>query len=133
MNTQRVLLVDDEEELRRSTAQALELFGLDVQTFSNADHVLELAGFGFDGVVVSDIRMPGMDGMTLMQKIRELDPELPVILVTGHGDVQLAVKACNSGGAGVRTPARFVGKARITCRPSSSSAPAVRTTNRGIQ
>ena len=97
MNTQRVLLVDDEEELRRSTAQALELFGLDVQTFSNADHVLELAGFGFDGVVVSDIRMPGMDGMTLMQKIRELDPELPVILVTGHGDVQLAVKAMREG------------------------------------
>jgi two-component system C4-dicarboxylate transport response regulator DctD len=90
-------LVDDEEELRRSTAQALELFGLDVQTFSNADHVLELAGFGFDGVVVSDIRMPGMDGMTLMQKIRELDAELPVILVTGHGDVQLAVKAMREG------------------------------------
>lgn len=97
MSEQRVLLVDDEEELRRSTAQALELFGLSVQTFSNADHVLELTGFGFDGVVVSDIRMPGTDGMTLLQKIRELDAEIPVILVTGHGDVQLAVKAMREG------------------------------------
>jgi len=97
VSEQRVLLVDDEEELRRSTAQALELFGLSVQTFSNADHVLELTGFGFDGVVVSDIRMPGTDGMTLLQKIRELDAEIPVILVTGHGDVQLAVKAMREG------------------------------------
>ncbi|WP_105371443.1 sigma-54-dependent transcriptional regulator [Neorhizobium huautlense] len=97
MNGQRVLLVDDEEELRRSTAQALELFGLSVQTFSHADHVLELTGFGFDGVVVSDIRMPGIDGMTLLHRIRELDAEIPVILVTGHGDVQLAVKAMREG------------------------------------
>ncbi|MGK6311679.1 sigma-54-dependent transcriptional regulator [Neorhizobium sp. DT-125] len=97
MNGQRVLLVDDEEELRRSTAQALELFGLTVQTFSHADHVLELTGFGFDGVVVSDIRMPGIDGMTLLHRIRELDAEIPVILVTGHGDVQLAVKAMREG------------------------------------
>jgi two-component system C4-dicarboxylate transport response regulator DctD len=97
MSAQRVLLVDDEEELRRSTAQALELFGLEVQTFASADHVLELSGFGFDGVVVSDIRMPGVDGMTLLQRIRELDAEIPVILVTGHGDVQLAVKAMREG------------------------------------
>jgi two-component system C4-dicarboxylate transport response regulator DctD len=97
VNGQRVLLVDDEEELRRSTAQALELFGLSVQTFSHADYVLELTGFGFDGVVVSDIRMPGIDGMTLLHRIRELDAEIPVILVTGHGDVQLAVKAMREG------------------------------------
>jgi len=97
MTEQRVLLVDDEEELRRSTAQALELFGLSVQTFAAADEVLELIGFSFDGVVVTDIRMPGMDGMTLLHRIRELDPEIPVILVTGHGDVQLAVKAMREG------------------------------------
>ncbi len=97
MTEQRVLLVDDEEELRRSTAQALELFGLSVQTVAAADEVLELIGFSFDGVVVTDIRMPGMDGMTLLHRVRELDPEIPVILVTGHGDVQLAVKAMREG------------------------------------
>lgn len=94
---QRILLVDDEEELRRSTAQALELSGFNVQTLSSAEQALELAGYAFDGVIVSDIRMPGMDGMTLLQRIRELDAEIPVILVTGHGDVQLAVKAMREG------------------------------------
>ena len=97
MNTSRVLLIDDEEDLRLSTAQALELAGLDVVTVDNADHVFELIGYSFDGIIVSDIRMPGMDGMTLLQKVRELDAEIPVILVTGHGDVQLAVSAMRNG------------------------------------
>ncbi|KQY26892.1 sigma-54-dependent transcriptional regulator [Rhizobium sp. Root482] len=97
MSDARVLLCDDEEEMRRSTTQALELFGLDVETFSSAEHVLELIGYSFSGIVISDIRMPGMDGMTLLQRIREVDAEIPVILVTGHGDVQLAVKAMREG------------------------------------
>jgi two-component system C4-dicarboxylate transport response regulator DctD len=93
----RILLIDDEEEMRRSSAQALELFGLEVDTFASAEPVLELVGYGFDGVVVSDIRMPGMDGMTLLQRVREVDAEIPVILVTGHADVQLAVTAMRAG------------------------------------
>ncbi|CAN7344010.1 sigma-54 dependent transcriptional regulator [Pararhizobium sp. LjRoot235] len=97
MSETRVLLVDDEEEMRHSTAQALGLFGLDVDTFSSAEDVLELIGYSFSGVVVSDIRMQGMDGMTLLQRVREVDAEIPVILVTGHGDVQLAVKAMREG------------------------------------
>lgn len=97
MSGARVLLVDDEEELRHATAQALELSGLSVTTLASAEHVLEFAGYSFDGVVVSDIRMPGMDGMTLLQRLHELDAEIPVILVTGHGDVQLAVSAMRNG------------------------------------
>ena len=97
MSGPRVLLIDDEEEMRRSSAQALELFGLDVDTFSSGEQALELVGYAFDGVVVSDIRMPGMDGMTLLQRVREVDPEVPVILVTGHADVQLAVSAMRAG------------------------------------
>ncbi|MDX3926546.1 MAG: sigma-54 dependent transcriptional regulator [Shinella sp.] len=97
MSEQRILLADDEEELRRSTAQALALSGFEVDTFASADEILELIGYSFAGVVVSDIRMPGMDGMTLLQRIREIDAEVPVILVTGHGDVQLAVKAMREG------------------------------------
>lgn len=92
-----VLLVDDEEELRLSTAQALKLHDFRVETFASAEDVLTRVGYGFHGVVVTDIRMPGMDGMTLMQRIREVDHEIPVILVTGHGDVQLAVKAMREG------------------------------------
>lgn len=97
MSGQRILLIDDEEDMRLSSAQALELFGLEVTTFSSAEAVLELVGYGFDGVVVSDIRMPGMDGMTLLQRIRDVDAEIPVILVTGHADVQLAVSAMRAG------------------------------------
>ncbi len=62
MTMSRVLLIDDEEELRFSTAQALELSGFAVTMLASAEHALELIGYSFDGVVVSDIRMPGMDG-----------------------------------------------------------------------
>lgn len=97
MSIATVLLVDDEEELRLATAQALELQDLKVEAFATAEDVLTRISYGFSGVVVSDIRMEGMDGMTLLQRIREIDHDIPVILVTGHGDVQLAVKAMREG------------------------------------
>jgi two-component system C4-dicarboxylate transport response regulator DctD len=93
----RVLLVDDEEALRVSFSQSLDLAGFAVEAHGAAEPVLDAVGYGFDGVVVSDIRMPGMDGMTLMGRIREIDPDIPVILVTGHADVQLAVRAMREG------------------------------------
>ncbi|WP_432283708.1 sigma-54 dependent transcriptional regulator [Aminobacter sp. BA135] len=92
-----VLLVDDEDELRRSTAQSLDLAGLAVQDSPSGERALDFITQGFNGVVVSDIRMPGMDGMTLMGRIHEVDADIPVILVTGHGDVQLAVRAMREG------------------------------------
>ncbi len=97
MKNPRILLIDDEEELRRSTAQALELADFPVEALSSGEDGLARVSFGFPGIVVTDIRMQGMDGMTLMQRIREIDHEIPVILVTGHGDVQLAVKAMREG------------------------------------
>ena len=92
-----VLLVDDEEEIRRSTAQSLQLAGFAVRDFPAAEAALDYATPGFNGVVVSDIRMPGMDGMTLLARVHDIDADLPVILVTGHGDVQLAVRAMREG------------------------------------
>jgi two-component system C4-dicarboxylate transport response regulator DctD len=92
-----VLLVDDEDELRRSTAQSLDLEGLSVEQCSSAERALDFVTQGFNGLVLTDIRMPGMDGMTLMSRIREIDPDIPVILVTGHADVQLAVRAMREG------------------------------------
>ena len=97
MNAPLVLLVDDEDELRRSVAQSLDLSGLKVRDFASAERALDFVSPGFHGVVVTDIRMPGVDGMTLMGRVREIDPDIPVILVTGHGDVQLAVKAMREG------------------------------------
>ncbi|MGP9789386.1 sigma-54-dependent transcriptional regulator [Roseinatronobacter sp. NSM] len=92
-----VLLVDDEEELRNSTMQALDLAGLQVDGFAQAEPALDRITAGFGGVVISDIRMPGMDGLTLMNRIHDIDRDVPVILITGHGDVPLAVRAMREG------------------------------------
>lgn len=97
MKSPLVLLVEDEDELRRSTAQSLDLSGFGVRDLASAERALDLINPGFNGIVVTDIRMPGMDGMTLMGRIREIDADIPVILTTGHGDVQLAVKAMREG------------------------------------
>lgn len=97
MKVPTILLVDDEEDIRNSTMQSLQLSGLVVRDFTSSQTALDHVTPGFTGVVVSDIRMPGMDGMTLMGKIHEIDPDVPVILVTGHGDVQLAVRAMREG------------------------------------
>lgn len=90
-------LVDDDDDLRHALAQGLELEGLNVVVHHRAEPVLDILGRDEYGVVVSDIRMPGDDGLTLLKKILAIDPALPVILITGHGDVQLAVEAMRAG------------------------------------
>ncbi|WP_404405658.1 sigma-54-dependent transcriptional regulator [Pelagibacterium halotolerans] len=97
MKPGKVLLIDDEDELRQSTAQALDLAGFAVEHFATAERALDLVGFGFKGIVITDIRMPGMDGLSLMNRIHALDRDIPVILFTGHGEVQLAVRAMREG------------------------------------
>lgn len=97
MTAQKVLFVDDEEHLRLASKQALDLAGFHVECFSSAERIRDFCSRSFAGVVVSDIRMPGLDGMSLMHELLEIDPELPVILITGHGDVQLAVEAMRAG------------------------------------
>ncbi|WP_103333463.1 sigma-54-dependent transcriptional regulator [Pseudotabrizicola formosa] len=97
MTPLRILLVDDEPDLRASTAQALDLAGFAVQDFAAPERIMDLVSFGFPGVVLTDIRMPGMDGLTLMNRIHDIDRDIPVILITGHGDVQLAVRAMREG------------------------------------
>jgi two-component system, NtrC family, C4-dicarboxylate transport response regulator DctD len=97
MSVGKVLLVDAEEDLRRSTAQALDLAGLEVEDFASPERILERVGFGYRGIVITDIRMGAMDGVTLMNRIHEIDRDIPVILITGHGDVQLAVRSMREG------------------------------------
>ncbi len=95
--SQTVLFVDDEEELRNATAQTLMLADLPAMIFDRAELALAKIRRGFDGVLVTDIRMPDHDGLWLMRKVLEIDPEFPVILVTGHGDVNLAVQSMRDG------------------------------------
>jgi len=97
MSKGTVIFVDDEEHLRIASRQTLDLAGYDVECFESAERALDLIGKDFEGVIVTDIRMPGMDGMELLQRVIEIDIELPVVLVTGHGDVQLAVEAMRNG------------------------------------
>ncbi len=97
MSSGLVIIVDDEEHIRLAGQQALELGGFRVESIEDPLRVPELVSRSFDGIVIADIRMPSMDGMTLMERLLEIDPELPVVLITGHGDVQLAVDAMRKG------------------------------------
>ncbi|WDR06997.1 sigma-54 dependent transcriptional regulator [Devosia rhodophyticola] len=92
-----VLFVDDEEDLRRAASQTLDLAGLPVRTASSAEDALAYVSRTWRGVLVTDIRMPGMDGMQLLHRAISIDEDLPVVLVTGHGDVNLAVDAMRAG------------------------------------
>ncbi len=94
---QTVIFVDDEEELRHATSQTLMLADIPAVVLDKAELALAQISRGFEGVLVTDIRMPGQDGLWLMRKVLELDPEFPVILVTGHGDVNLAVQSMREG------------------------------------
>ncbi|NEX91532.1 sigma-54 dependent transcriptional regulator [Caulobacter sp. 17J65-9] len=92
-----IAFVDDDDVLREANVQTLQLAGFEVLSFGSAAEALEAVGPGFPGVVVSDIRMPQIDGRQLFRRLRDLDADLPVILITGHADVAEAVEALHEG------------------------------------
>lgn len=92
-----IILVDDDQALRRATRQTLELAGYAVHDFGAAAQALAQLSQKSEAVVVTDIRMAGMDGLELFARIQSLDPDLPVLLITGHGDVDMAVRALHDG------------------------------------
>lgn len=94
---QPVCFVEDDPALREATVQTLELAGFSVEAFASADRALPGIGRDFAGAIVSDIRMRGMDGLQLFARVRAIDPDIPVILVTGHADVAMAVGALREG------------------------------------
>lgn len=93
----QVLVVDDEESVRKALAQTLEIEGINTDMAANGKEALARVPPGWSGVVVTDINMPEMDGMELLRQIRLQDADLPVILLTGHGDVSIAVEAMRNG------------------------------------
>ncbi len=97
MSAGKVIIVDDEEDVREAYAQTLALEGMEVFDFCNAGEALELITPEWPGIVVSDIRMARMDGLELLERIRDIDAELPVLLITAHGDVSMAVNAMRDG------------------------------------
>lgn len=94
---QTILFVDDDAALREANAQTLDLAGLAVETFADAQSVLPRIAADFAGIVITDIRMPGMDGLELRAAIHAIDPDIPVVLITGHADVTMAVRALHDG------------------------------------
>lgn len=93
----KVAIVDDEKDMRQSISQWLALSGFETETYPSAEDALRALGQDFPGVVVSDIKMPGMDGMAFLKRLMSVDSALPVIMITGHGDVPMAVEAMRVG------------------------------------
>lgn len=93
----KVAIIDDEKDIRESISQWLTLTGYETDVFSDADSALKIIGNGYPGVVITDIRMPGLGGMELLKRLSHIDPQIPVILITGHGDVPMAVEAMRIG------------------------------------
>jgi len=92
-----VHLVDDDEDVRRALAFLLATAGLEVRVYESAAALLENFDTAQSGCVVSDVRMPGMDGIQLLRHLRKKGVTLPVIIMTGHADVALAVGAMKAG------------------------------------
>ena len=93
----KIAIVDDEQDMRQSISQWLALSGFETETFASAEDALKVIGADWPGVVVSDVKMPGMDGMAFLKRLMGIDSGLPVIMITGHGDVPMAVEAMRIG------------------------------------
>ncbi|MEL6232942.1 MAG: sigma-54 dependent transcriptional regulator [Pseudomonadota bacterium] len=92
-----VIIVDDEDDMRASVSQWMELSGFIPAGHEDAQSALDAVQPDFPGVVVTDVRMPGIDGLELLGQLMQRDTDLPVILITGHGDVPMAVEAMRLG------------------------------------
>ena len=93
----RVVFVEDDEDVRAGSAQALELAGFSVQAYASVEAARPHVVAGMPAVVVSDVRLPGTSGVQWQAELRRLDAELPVVLITGHGDIAMAVQAMREG------------------------------------
>jgi len=97
MSEPTVHVIDDDEAVRESLAVVLEMADLPNRTYASAPEFLEVAGALDGGCVVTDVRMPEMSGLDLVRRLKERGIGLPVIVITGHGDVPLAVEAMRAG------------------------------------
>ena len=92
-----VHVIDDDEAVRQSLAFLLQADSIEVQTYDSAATFLQAADSLRSGCVITDVRMPGMSGIDLLRRLKELKINTPVIVITGHGDIALAVEAMKIG------------------------------------
>jgi two-component system C4-dicarboxylate transport response regulator DctD len=95
--TLEAVLIEDEQAVREAISQTLELGGFAVHACGSVEQAQPWLNPGFAGVIVTDVRLPGRSGLELLTQVVTLDPDLPVIVVTGHGDVSMAVDAMRAG------------------------------------
>ncbi|NJR80541.1 sigma-54-dependent transcriptional regulator [Sphingomonas corticis] len=127
-----VALVEDDADLRTATAQLLALAGFAVHPFADGATAAAAIDAGFAGPVVSDVRMPGVSGIELFRLLRARDAELPVILVTGHGDVAMAVDALKAGAWDFLSKP-FDGEALVAAVRRAATARALALENRRLR
>jgi two-component system, LuxR family, response regulator FixJ len=94
-----VHVVDDDDAVRDSVVFLLETAGMSVTSYVSPSELLEMVARGGCGCVITDVRMPEMDGIELVRRIKAIDEDTPVVVITGHGDVPLAVEAMKAGAA----------------------------------
>jgi two-component system response regulator FixJ len=97
MNSSVVHVIDDDEAMRDSLAFLLDTSGLTARTYESAVSFLDQLDAAEAGVIVTDVRMPEMNGLELVRRLKARDVALPIIMITGHGDVPLAVEAMKAG------------------------------------
>jgi FixJ family two-component response regulator len=95
--TAKVFVIDDDASVRRSLSRLLRSFSFEVETFASAELFLERDPYEGVGCIILDIRMPGMSGMVLQEKLSQVHKAMPVIFVTGHGDIPTSVQAMKKG------------------------------------
>ena len=93
----RVYIIDDDDAVRDSLTVQLDAAGYEVESFPSAVGFLEVAASASPGCIISDVQMPDMDGMELQRRLSEMNLDFPVVIMTGHGDVALAVRAMKAG------------------------------------
>ena len=96
-NAPTVFLIDDQESVRHALGELLRVFGYDVRTYESADQFLAKHDPGQRGCIVADVRMPGMDGIELVRELGRRKLALPIVLISGHADVPMAVAAIKAG------------------------------------
>ena len=92
-----IVLVDDDDDFRAALEERLSLADYEVDAYASAEAALRRIGPDFPGVVVSDLRMPGLDGRGFLSRLQAIDDALPVVMITGHGDIAEAVDALAQG------------------------------------
>ncbi len=108
MEKDRVLLVDDEEEFVRALAKRLRTRGLNVDISGDGRSAVDKVKKNDFDVIVLDLAMPGMDGLETLKRLREVNPDLQIVLLTGHGSIKAGVEAMKEGAADfLEKPAEF--------------------------